>query len=56
MKRHINRTSLFSLVLLLTATVAARADKVDGYVKAERQKATAWRPHCLLRSVGRAEM
>jgi D-alanyl-D-alanine carboxypeptidase len=38
MKRHINRTPLFALVLLLTATVAARADKVDDYVKAEMQK------------------
>jgi D-alanyl-D-alanine carboxypeptidase len=38
MKRHINRTPLFALVLLLIATVAARADKVDDYVKAEMQK------------------
>ena len=38
MKRHIKRTSLFGLVLLLTATVAARADKVDDHVKAELQK------------------
>ena len=29
MKRHVKRIFLFSLVLLLTATVAARADKVD---------------------------
>lgn len=38
MKRHIKRTSLFGLVLLLTATVAAPADKVDDHVKAELQK------------------
>jgi CubicO group peptidase (beta-lactamase class C family) len=38
MKRHINRTSLFALVLLLTAAVTARADKIDDYVKAEMQK------------------
>jgi CubicO group peptidase (beta-lactamase class C family) len=38
MKQYINRTLLFALVLLLTATVAARADKVDDYVKAEMQK------------------
>ncbi len=36
--RLIKRTPLFALVLLLTATVAARADKVDDYVKAEMQK------------------
>jgi D-alanyl-D-alanine carboxypeptidase len=38
MKRHLNRIPLFALVLLLAATVAARADKVDDYVKAEMQK------------------
>ena len=32
------RTPLFALVLLLTAAVAVRADKVDDYVKAEMQK------------------
>ena len=32
------RTPLFALVLLLTATVAVRADKIDDYVKAEMQK------------------
>jgi D-alanyl-D-alanine carboxypeptidase len=31
-------TPLFALVLLLTVTVAVRADKVDDYVKAEMQK------------------
>ncbi|HKQ74092.1 MAG TPA: serine hydrolase [Blastocatellia bacterium] len=36
--RFINRPPLFALILLLTATVAARADKVDDYVKAEMQK------------------
>lgn len=35
---HSKRTALFALVLLLTATVAVRADKVDDYVKAEMQK------------------
>jgi CubicO group peptidase (beta-lactamase class C family) len=35
---HSKRTSLFVLALLLTASVAARADKVDDYVKAEMQK------------------
>lgn len=35
---HRKRTPLFALVLLLIATVAARADKVDDYVKAEMQK------------------
>ena len=35
---HSKRTPLFALVLLLTATVAVRADKVDDYVKAEMQK------------------
>ena len=32
------RTPFFALVLLLIATVAAQADKVDDYVKAEMQK------------------
>ena len=36
--RLIKRPPLFALVLLLTATVVARADKVDDYVKAEMQK------------------
>jgi D-alanyl-D-alanine carboxypeptidase len=35
---HSKRIPLFALVLLLTATVAVRADKVDDYVKAEMQK------------------
>jgi len=35
---HSKRTAFFALVLLLTATVAARADKIDDYVKAEMQK------------------
>jgi D-alanyl-D-alanine carboxypeptidase len=35
---HGKRTSLFALALLLFVTVAARADKVDEYVKAEMQK------------------
>lgn len=35
---HSKRAPLFALVLLLTATVAVRADKVDDYVKAELQK------------------
>ena len=35
---HSKRIPLFALVLLLTATIAARADKVDDYVKAEMQK------------------
>jgi D-alanyl-D-alanine carboxypeptidase len=34
----IKRTLLFAIVLLGAATVAARADKVDDYVKAEMQK------------------
>lgn len=38
MKRQLKRHSLFAFVLLLAATVAARADKVDDYVKAEMQK------------------
>ena len=32
------RTPLFALVLLLIATVAVRADKIDDYVKAEMQR------------------
>lgn len=36
---HIRRTSLLALALMLTATVAARADKVDEYLKAEMQRA-----------------
>ena len=32
------RTTLFALVLLFVATVAARADKVDDYVKAEMKR------------------
>lgn len=32
------RTPLFALVLLLIATVASRADKVDDYVNVEMQK------------------
>jgi CubicO group peptidase (beta-lactamase class C family) len=35
---HSKRYSVFALVLILTATVAARADKVDDYVKAEMLK------------------
>ena len=35
---HSKRTAFFSFVLLLTATVVARADKVDDYVKAEMQR------------------
>ena len=35
---HRKRTPLFAVVLLLIATVAVRADKVDDYVKAEMQK------------------
>ena len=35
---HRKRTTLFALVLLFVATVAARADKVDDYVKAEMQR------------------
>src|SRR5882724_2012730 len=35
--RH-KRTHLFTLVLLLIATVPVRADKIDDYVKAEMQK------------------
>jgi CubicO group peptidase (beta-lactamase class C family) len=32
------RTPFFALVLLFTATIAARADKIDDYIKAEMQK------------------
>ena len=35
---HIKRTSFLALALILTAAVAARADKVDDYLKAEMQK------------------
>lgn len=35
---HRKRTPFFALVLLLVATVAAQADKVDDYVKAEMQR------------------
>ena len=35
---HRKRTLLFALVLLLVTTVAAQADKVDDYVKAEMQR------------------
>ncbi|MEK6321433.1 MAG: serine hydrolase [Acidobacteriota bacterium] len=35
---HIKRTSLFALALILTGAVAARADKVDDYLKAEMQR------------------
>jgi CubicO group peptidase (beta-lactamase class C family) len=35
---HNKRTSLFALALLLAATVAVRADKIDDYVKAEMQR------------------
>lgn len=35
---HSKRTAFFALVLLFTATVAARADKIDDFVKAEMQK------------------
>lgn len=38
MKRQINRASILTLLLLLVATVTARADKVDDFVKAEMQK------------------
>src|SRR5688572_13890597 len=38
MKRQVTRTCFFSLVLLLIAPVAARADAVDDFVKAEMQK------------------
>ena len=35
---HTKRNSLFALILLLTLSVAARADKTDDFVKAEMQK------------------
>ena len=35
---HTKRNSLLALVMLLALTVAARADKVDEYVKAEMKK------------------
>ena len=35
---HAKRTPLFAIVLLFTVSVAARADKVDDYVKTEMQK------------------
>jgi CubicO group peptidase (beta-lactamase class C family) len=35
---HTKRTSLFALALILTAAVAARADEVDDYLKAEMQR------------------
>src|ERR1700752_1875341 len=35
---HPKRTSLFALALILIAAVAARADKVDDYLKAEMQR------------------
>lgn len=35
---HCKRTPFFALVLLLISSVAARADKVDDYVKAEMQR------------------
>ena len=35
---HSRRTCLFALVLLLTATVAVRADNVDDYIKDQMQK------------------
>ncbi|HEX5733975.1 MAG TPA: serine hydrolase domain-containing protein [Blastocatellia bacterium] len=35
---HSKRLPVFALVLLLIASVAARADKVDDYIKAEMQK------------------
>ncbi|MDQ3009320.1 MAG: serine hydrolase [Acidobacteriota bacterium] len=38
MKRQIKCAFLFSLALVLTATVTVRADKVDDFVKAEMQK------------------
>lgn len=38
MKRQIKHAFLFSLALILTATVTVRADKVDDFVKAEMQK------------------
>lgn len=38
MKRYIKRTSLFSLVFLLTATAMAQTDKVDDLVKTEMRR------------------
>ncbi len=38
MQRHVTRTYFFSLVLLLIAPVAARADEVDDFVKTEMQR------------------
>ena len=38
MKRHIIRTAFVALVLWFAVTVAAKADKIDDYVKAEMQK------------------
>lgn len=38
MKRLTNGTALFALILLFVTTVAAQADKVDDYVKAEMQR------------------
>ena len=35
---HTKRTSLFALALMLTTAVAARADKVDDYIKAAMQR------------------
>ena len=35
---HTKRTSLFALALILTTAVAARADKVDDYIKAAMQR------------------
>ncbi|HEX8998915.1 MAG TPA: serine hydrolase, partial [Blastocatellia bacterium] len=38
MKRHLNCVPLFMLILSFVTTVAAQADKVDDYVKAEMQR------------------
>ncbi len=38
MKRYIKRTSLLSLILLLTATAGAQTDKIDDFVKAEMRR------------------
>lgn len=38
MKRHLNCVPLFVLILSFVTTVAAQADKVDDYVKAEMQR------------------
>src|SRR6185503_14855142 len=35
---HRKRTPFFALILLFVATVAAQADKIDDYVKAEMQR------------------